>query len=85
MAVLADLEAGKITVEQANAELTLSSAGGRLTAKPSVKGGLSVYGLQRMPVTLYAEQWERLLDEADMIRDALKAHVAVLTRKAAKS
>ena len=30
--------------------------------KVSTKGGISIYGLQRMPVTLYAEQWERIID-----------------------
>jgi hypothetical protein len=33
-----------------------------LTMKVSEKGAISVYGLQRMPVTLYVEQWERLLE-----------------------
>jgi len=34
----------------------------------SEKGGLSVYGLGRFPVTLYKEQWLKLLDLADDIR-----------------
>ena len=36
--------------------------------KVSEKGGVSVYGLGRFPVTLYKEQWARLLDMADEIR-----------------
>jgi len=36
--------------------------------KVSEKGGLSIYGLGRFPVTLYKEQWIRLLDMADDIR-----------------
>jgi hypothetical protein len=36
--------------------------------KVSEKGGVSVYGLGRFPVTLYKEQWRRLLDMADEIR-----------------
>jgi hypothetical protein len=36
--------------------------------KVSEKGGVSVYGLGRFPVTLYKEQWGKLLDMADEIR-----------------
>lgn len=36
--------------------------------KVSEKGGVSVYGLGRFPVTLYKEQWEKLLGMADEIR-----------------
>ncbi len=41
-----------------------SGAARSLSCKVSEKGGLSVYGLQRMPVTLYVEQWDRLLNFA---------------------
>ncbi len=41
---------------------------GTLDFKVSEKGGVSVYGLGRFPVTLYYEQWIRLLDQADQIR-----------------
>jgi len=41
---------------------------GRLSIKVSEKGGVSVYGLGRFPVTLYAEQWEKLLAAADELR-----------------
>jgi hypothetical protein len=47
----------------------------------SQKGAISVYGLQRMPVTLYVEQWERLLSFADDIRDFAKENNADLKRK----
>ena len=40
--------------------------------KISEKGGVSVYGLGRFPVTLYPEQWERLLGMADQIRDFIE-------------
>jgi hypothetical protein len=46
---------------------------GELRLKVSEKGGLSIYGLGRFPVTLYKEQWNRLLDHADEIREFLKA------------
>jgi len=45
---------------------------GQLRLKVSEKGALSVYGLGRFPVTLYKEQWARLLDQADEIRAFLK-------------
>jgi hypothetical protein len=60
----------------------------KLTAKVTDKGGLSVYGLQRFPVTLYREQWEALLDHADKIRafmDANSEHLAVKETQAADS
>lgn len=38
-----------------------------LTFKVSEKGGVSVYGLGRFPVTLYFEQWARLLTAADRL------------------
>lgn len=39
-----------------------------MSLKVSEKGGVSVYGLGRFPVTLYKEQWTKLLDMADDIR-----------------
>jgi hypothetical protein len=39
-----------------------------ISLKVSEKGALSVYGMGRFPVTLYKEQWEKLLDLADDIR-----------------
>lgn len=45
---------------------------GQLRLKISEKGGLSVYGLGRFPVTLYKEQWVRLLDFSDEIRSFIK-------------
>jgi hypothetical protein len=49
--------------------------------KVSEKGGLSVYGLGRFPVTLYKEQWTKLLDIADDIRAFLKENDARLKSK----
>jgi hypothetical protein len=45
---------------------------GQLRLKVSEKGALSVYGLGRFPVTLYKEQWLRLLDFTDEIKSFLK-------------
>jgi hypothetical protein len=47
---------------------------GQLRLKISEKGGLSVYGLGRFPVTLYKEQWARLLEQGDEIKKFLKDH-----------
>lgn len=81
--ILAQLAGGKLTQEQALAQLKTApkSNGGSLSCKVSEKGALSVYGLQRMPVTLYAEQWERLLGFADNIRDFIKQRNGELSRK----
>ena len=54
---------------------------GDLRLKVSEKGGLSIYGLGRFPVTLYKEQWNRLLDHADEIREFLKANDQLLKAK----
>jgi len=56
---------------------------GAVSLKVSEKGGVSVYGLGRFPVTLYKEQWAKLLDLADEIRAFIKAHDAELKSKAA--
>ena len=45
---------------------------GQLRLKVSEKGALSVYGLGRFPVTLYKEQWTRLLDHTDEIKTFIK-------------
>jgi hypothetical protein len=52
-----------------------------LSMKIGEKGGLSVYGLGRFPVTLYKEQWARLLDMADEIRQFIKENDARLKTK----
>jgi hypothetical protein len=49
--------------------------------KVSEKGALSVYGLGRFPVTLYKEQWQKLLEMADDIRAFLKENDAQLKSK----
>jgi len=61
----------------------LKSRGTRgVSLKVSEKGGVSVYGLGRFPVTLYKEQWVRLLDMADEIRGFIREHEAELKAKA---
>lgn len=53
---------------------TGSKKSGRLEFKVSEKGGVSVYGLGRFPVTLYYEQWTRLLDATEDLRAFLEAN-----------
>jgi hypothetical protein len=47
----------------------------------SDKGGVSVYGLGRFPVTLYYEQWSKLLDKAQDLREFLEANKEKLKLK----
>jgi hypothetical protein len=47
----------------------------------SEKGGVSVYGLGRFPVTLYKEQWKKLLDMSEDIRSFIEAHESELKSK----
>lgn len=71
--ILAKVAAGEITPEEADrlfAELEESV----LTCKVSPKGAVSIYGLQRMPVTLYADQWFKLLGFAEQIRRFIQDH-----------
>jgi hypothetical protein len=53
-----------------------------VSLKVSEKGGVSVYGLGRFPVTLYKEQWVRLLDMADDIRAFIRENDSQLKAKA---
>jgi hypothetical protein len=60
----------------------LKVRGGRSVAlRVSEKGGVSVYGLGRFPVTLYKEQWLKLLDMADDIRTFIAQNEAKLKTK----
>ena len=81
--ILAKLAAGEIQVDEATKLLDeiQQPQRGTLYCKVSEKGAMSVYGLQRMPVTLYVEQWTRLLDFSDDLRAFLKENDAKLKRK----
>jgi len=54
---------------------------GRLEFRVSEKGGVSVYGLGRFPVTLYYEQWQRLLGTAEELRTFLEENKSKLKLK----
>ena len=74
----------KTEIERLRAEneaLKRSSSKG-LSLRVSEKGALSVYGLGRFPVTLYKEQWIRLLDMTEDIRTFIKQNEGQLKTKA---
>jgi hypothetical protein len=54
---------------------------GSLEFRVGEKGGVSVYGLGRFPVTLYYEQWQRLLDASDKLREFLEENKSKLKLK----
>jgi hypothetical protein len=73
----------KAELEKLKAENAALKARGSkgVSMKVSEKGGLSVYGLGRFPVTLYQEQWLKLLDLAEDIRGFIKEHEGQLKKK----
>jgi hypothetical protein len=54
---------------------------GSLEFRVSEKGGVSIYGLGRFPVTLYYEQWKRLLDVSDKLAEFLEENKSKLKLK----
>ncbi|HLE11819.1 MAG: hypothetical protein A2504_15025 [Bdellovibrionales bacterium RIFOXYD12_FULL_39_22] len=56
-------------------------SGGDISFKVSAKGAVSVYGLGRFPVTLYKEQWDRLLVKIDELKEFITEHESELTTK----
>lgn len=79
-----DVQAELERLRAENAALKKTSARG-LSLKVSEKGALSVYGMGRFPVTLYKEQWLKLLDMAEDIRNFIKANDTALKSKEAKA
>jgi hypothetical protein len=75
-----DLKAELERLRNENAALKKGAATG-ISMKVSEKGALSVYGMGRFPVTLYKEQWLKLLDMADDIRKFIAANEAQLKTK----
>ena len=55
---------------------------GKLEFKVGEKGGISVYGLGRFPVTLYYEQWIRLLDAAEELKAFMESNKSRLKLRA---
>ena len=56
---------------------------GTMEFRVSEKGAVSVYGLGRFPVTLYYEQWTRLLEAADQLKEFLEENKSRLKLKSA--
>jgi hypothetical protein len=88
MIVVSQIEA--MTEEELKAELERlraenealkSPARGQLSLKVSEKGAVSVYGLGRFPVTLYKEQWAKLLGMADQIKEFITKNDHLLKKK----
>lgn len=80
---MSDQDEMKAELERLRAEnsaLKKTSAKG-LSLKVSEKGALSVYGLGRFPVTLYKEQWTKLLGMAEDIKAFIVANDAQLKTK----
>ena len=81
----------ELTYEQLQArvrELELEKAKGKGTQSVSFKvgdkGGVSVYGLGRFPVTLYRSQWAKLFDQSDAIKAFMEANAHLLAEKPVK-
>jgi hypothetical protein len=78
---MADDERSEIERLRAENERLRRTANRGVHLKVSEKGGVSVYGLGRFPVTLYKEQWTKLLDMRDEIRAFIRENDASLKSK----
>lgn len=76
-----DMRAELERLRAENQALKKAPERGTLSLKVSEKGALSVYGMGRFPVTLYKEQWLKLLGISDQIRDFIKANESRLKTK----
>jgi hypothetical protein len=75
-----ELKAELERLKAENASLKARGSKG-VSMKVSDKGGVSIYGLGRFPVTLYQEQWLKLLELADDIRAFIKENEGKLKKK----
>jgi hypothetical protein len=73
-------ELARLTAANAELKATCSSVR-KLTCKVAPKGGLSVYGLGRFPLTLYRGQWEKLIETVPQIQAFITANVSALKVK----
>lgn len=76
-----DLKAEIERLKAENANLKKPSERGTLSMKVSEKGALSIYGMGRFPVTLYKEQWLKLMGIADEIKKFIKDNDSKLKTK----
>ncbi len=68
-------------IEELEAQAQAKNGAGTVSFKVSQKGGVSLYGLGRWPVTLYQSQWERLLESGEELRGFMKANASKLAVK----
>ena len=78
--VLPDLQAELEALRAENARLKAAKTS-PVTFKVTDKGGVSMYGLGRFPVTLYLSQWEKLIDNIDKLGEFLVEHAGELSVK----
>lgn len=78
---MADPTYDELKARVAELEKKTDRRGGELEFRIGEKGGVSVYGLGRFPVTLYYEQWVRLLDTAPRLREFLESNKSKLKLK----
>ena len=82
---MADETNSNLTPEQMAARIAeledRLTKGSSLSFKVSEKGGVSVYGLGRFPVTLYQEQWDALLSHISELREFIDANKSKLKTK----
>jgi len=71
----------KARLQELEKQVETKKRSGSMEFKVSEKGGVSVYGLGRFPVTLYYEQWTRLLDAAETLRGFLEENKSKLKLK----
>ena len=71
----------KARLSELEKQVETKKRSGSMEFRVSEKGGVSVYGLGRFPVTLYYEQWTRLLDAAEKLRQFLEENKGKLKLK----
>ena len=84
MSLMSEPTAEQLKARIAELEQKLASRKtGKLEFRVSEKGGVSIYGLGRFPVTLYFEQWMRLLEQVDELRAFIDQNKSRLKTKEA--
>lgn len=78
---MTELEQMRAELEKTRAELVRAKSRPVAHIKVSAKGAVSVYGLGRFPVTLYATQWAQLLAMKEQIEDFIQNRKADLSYK----
>ena len=73
----------KRQVEELKAQLEAEKSKSKreIRLQVSAKGGVSLYGIRRFPVTFYQEEWHKILGMADDIRGFIAEHASELTKK----